>query len=81
MEKVQVGKHTEKKQIKRQKKVFTNPSLLALFPPYLFIWHLRVHNKYESTFYVFQICQNERKKVSEDDNLFEELFLFNSLYS
>ena len=39
------------------------------------------NNKYESTFYVFQICQNERKKVSEDDNLFEELFLFNSLYS
>ena len=40
--KERVGQHTEKKQTKRQKKVFTNPTLLALFPPYLFIWHLRV---------------------------------------
>ena len=38
---MRVGKHTEKKQTKRQKKVFTNPTLLALFPPYSFIWHLR----------------------------------------
>ena len=29
-----------KKQTKRQKKVITNPTL---FPPYLFLWHLRVN--------------------------------------
>ena len=39
---MRVGKHTEKNRQRARKKVITNPTLLALFPPYSFIWHLRV---------------------------------------